>query len=211
MIKKLGFTSLFFFYKSRDRSRSRHHSSFSSICALPASWPSSSNGAATAELYKTNSNDSCLTNSVVADSESFSTVSEVSVDDAVEAVVVRGLKSDRLFFEPGCTSSILEDATKADYSTVPLEGSVAMAVDSEDPYRDFRASMEEMVMAHGVADWEWLQEMLGWYLRANGKNNHGVIIGAFADLLLNLSSPPPPPPPPPRPFPFEIEEKIGSF
>jgi hypothetical protein len=30
--------------------------------------------------------------------------------------------------------------------------------------------------------------MLGWYLRANGKKTHGLIIGAFVDLLVALAS-----------------------
>ncbi|XP_020598848.1 transcription repressor OFP18-like [Phalaenopsis equestris] len=52
----------------------------------------------------------------------------------------------------------------------PFDGGVAVAVDSTDPFGDFRVSMEEMVDAHGVStDWTWLQEMLGWFLRANDK------------------------------------------
>ncbi|KAF0889434.1 hypothetical protein E2562_024499 [Oryza meyeriana var. granulata] len=68
-----------------------------------------------------------------------------------------------------------------------VEESVAVAVDSEDPYRDFRASMEEMVAAHGLRDWEQLEELLSWYLRVNGKHNHPLIVGAFVDLLLGLA------------------------
>uniref|UniRef100_A0A0A9GY28 OVATE domain-containing protein n=1 Tax=Arundo donax TaxID=35708 RepID=A0A0A9GY28_ARUDO len=30
--------------------------------------------------------------------------------------------------------------------------------------------------------------MLGWYLRANGKSTHGLIVGAFVDLLVALST-----------------------
>ena len=33
---------------------------------------------------------------------------------------------------------------------------MAVAVDSEDPYWDFRAYMEEMVAAHGLRGWEVL-------------------------------------------------------
>ncbi|OEL28117.1 hypothetical protein BAE44_0010859 [Dichanthelium oligosanthes] len=68
------------------------------------------------------------------------------------------------------------------------EGSVAVAVDSGDPYGDFRASMEEMVSAHGLRDWAALEELLAWYLRINGKQHHHLIVGAFVDLLLGLSS-----------------------
>ncbi|RRT33551.1 hypothetical protein B296_00059126 [Ensete ventricosum] len=103
---------------------------------------------------------------------------ESSCGDAVEAVI-RGLQSDRLFFEPGATSSIVEVEAAEDVGAVPFEGSIAMAVESEDPYRDFKRSMEEMLTAHGVIDWAWLEEMLVWYLRANGKKTHELIIGAF--------------------------------
>ncbi|KAG6515627.1 transcription repressor OFP13-like [Zingiber officinale] len=91
-------------------------------------------------------------------------------------LVAGGLKSERLFFEPGTTetSSVLPSA---------LEGSVAMEVESDDPYEDFKRSMEEMVMAHGVRDWAWLEEMLRWYLKANGKSTHEVIVAAFMELL----------------------------
>lgn len=48
--------------------------------------------------------------------------------------------------------------------------------------------MEEMVESHGLKDWECLEELLGWYLRVNGKKNHGFIVGAFIDLLVGLAS-----------------------
>ncbi|CAL9096108.1 unnamed protein product [Musa textilis] len=112
--------------------------------------------------------------------------------DAVEAVIHGLRSSDRLFFEPGTTSSMVEEAAEAeaeaDVDGAPFEGCIAMAVDSEDPYRDFKRSMEEMLLAHGVGDWARLQQMLGWYLRLNGKKTHGVIIGAFVDLLLGIAS-----------------------
>lgn len=104
-------------------------------------------------------------------------------------------ESDRLFFEPGySTKSIMEVAgakvvlaQKNSTKIGSFEGGVATAMESKDPYRDFRDSMEEMVMAHGEKDWDWLQEMLGWYLRANGKRTHGMILGAFVDLLMSLA------------------------
>jgi uncharacterized protein (TIGR01568 family) len=102
-------------------------------------------------------------------------------------------KSDRLFFEPGySTKSIMEaagaKAARKNGTVIgSFQGGVAMAMESRDPYRDFRESMEQMAMAHGVQDWDWLQEMLGWYLRANGKRTHGMILGAFVDLLMSLA------------------------
>ncbi|KAL2250824.1 transcription repressor OFP13-like [Sesamum indicum] len=114
--------------------------------------------------------------------ESFSCASET----CSETAVIRGLRSDRLFFEPGETSSILEEVKSDD--DFPYKGSAAiMAMDSRDPFTDFRVSMEEMVEAHGLKEWECLEELLSCYLRVNGKSNHGYIVGAFVDLLLRLA------------------------
>ncbi|KAJ7976191.1 transcription repressor OFP13-like [Quillaja saponaria] len=119
------------------------------------------------------------------ESPSFSTASEESRGEAGDPIetVIRGLRSDRLFFEPGETSSILESKAEE----FPFKESVVLSMESQDPYVDFRKSMEEMVEAHGVNDWEGLEELLCWYLRVNGKNNHGYIVGAFVDLLVGLS------------------------
>uniref|UniRef100_A0ACD5Y3H7 Uncharacterized protein n=1 Tax=Avena sativa TaxID=4498 RepID=A0ACD5Y3H7_AVESA len=112
----------------------------------------------------------------------------------VDEAIIRGIRScSRLFFDPEETSSIV---TKAKRNTigcaeVAFGGATAMAIDSADPYGDFRRSMEEMVLSHGGGgedDWGWLEEMLGWYLRANGKKTHGLIVGAFVDLLIALTS-----------------------
>ncbi|XP_059665882.1 transcription repressor OFP13 [Cornus florida] len=125
---------------------------------------------------------SWFTNS--SESPSFSTESEESAGESLE-VIIRGVQSDRLFFEPGGTSSILEEAKASGF---PFKESVVMAMESDDPYVDFRRSMEEMVESHGLKDWECLEELLGWYLRVNGKMNHGFIVGAFIDLLVGLDS-----------------------
>lgn len=110
-------------------------------------------------------------------------------EDQDEAIV-RSLRSNgRLFFEPESTSSIVKMQTKP----AAFGGATALAIDSADPYGDFRRSMEEMVLSHGINDWGWLEEMLGWYLSANGKSTHGLIVGAFVDLLVALTSAPPPP------------------
>ncbi|CAK9166843.1 unnamed protein product [Ilex paraguariensis] len=127
--------------------------------------------------------ESWFTNS--SESASFSTESEeYSAGESLETII-RGVRSERLFFEPGGTSSILVDA-KAD--EFPFKESVALAMESENPYMDFKKSMEEMVESHGLKDWECLEELLGWYLKINGKMNHGFIVGAFVDLLIGLSA-----------------------
>ncbi|KAL5216689.1 hypothetical protein ABZP36_008090 [Zizania latifolia] len=135
---------------------------------------------------------SCRSNSSVSAvnmPESLSTAAVGVTDD--DEVIIRGLRSsNRLFFEPESTSSIVVKGAGA----AAFDGATAMSIDSADPYGDFRQSMEEMVMSHinGATDWGWLEEMLGWYLRANGKKTHGLIVEAFVDLLVALVSPPSP-------------------
>ncbi|GLT50059.1 hypothetical protein SLA2020_235710 [Shorea laevis] len=131
-------------------------------------------GVETSESWFTNSSETA----------SFSTESEELCDGELETVV-RGLRSsERLFFEPGDTSSILEEAKTSGF---PFKESMVLAMESVDPYVDFRQSMEEMVETHGLKDWECLKELLGWYLKVNGKKNHGFIVGAFVDVLVGLS------------------------
>ncbi|XP_010452383.1 PREDICTED: transcription repressor OFP13-like [Camelina sativa] len=152
---------------------------------------------------------SWFTNS--SETASHSTESDQDLDAESLEMVVRGVvRSERLFFDPGVTSSILEETDPKSKSkkavaavgadddrdgcggvfTPPIEEiSVAVAMESEDPYGDFRRSMEEMVMSHGelAKDWDSLESMLAWYLRMNGKKSHGVIVRAFVDLLSGLS------------------------
>ncbi|KAM1093537.1 hypothetical protein ACFX2B_008531 [Malus domestica] len=149
--------------------------------------------------------NSFFTNSSSDECPIFSTASEDSRggggEDAIESVI-KGLRSERLFFEPtGQTSSVLVEtketaaaaAATADdggdgvNNVIPFKESVALSIDSPDPIVDFRKSMEEMVEAHGLKDWENLEELLCWYLRVNGKSNHGYIVGAFVDLLVGLA------------------------
>lgn len=140
-------------------------------------------------------------------SPSFSTTSELEESkkpDSIETVI-RGLRSDRLFFEPDESNSILQlnkssssslssssaavdaDALGDENGTLVFKDSVVLSMESQDPYVDFRKSMEEMVAAHDVKDWECLQELLCWYLKVNEKSNHGYIVGAFVDLLVGLA------------------------
>jgi uncharacterized protein (TIGR01568 family) len=183
MVKKLGLSSLF--YKHKD---------------ISPPWPWFSCNPKTNSFRDTtptcvnstyiDSTDSCFTHSsTLTESESFSTSSEPSTGDQVESVI-HAVKSDRLFFEPISSSSILEEARKSTQisDTCALdECAIAIELESEDPYKDFVKSMVEMVMANGVKDWDWLEEMLGWYLRVNPESAYEYIIDAFVDLLLGLA------------------------
>lgn len=121
-----------------------------------------------------------------SESVSNSTESEFDFDGESLEMVVRSVRSERLFYEPGETSSILGKAKDGGF--LPFKESVVLAMESEDPYLDFMRSMEEMVECHGLKDWECLEELLEWYLKLNGKKNHGFIVGAFVDLLFGLAA-----------------------
>ncbi|XP_074579721.1 uncharacterized protein LOC141836188 [Curcuma longa] len=131
-----------------------------------------------------------------------SSSSDAAEEEEEDPAVVRRRRSDRLFFDPGGdTSSIMEEAKAAATATAaasveeeekepPFEDSVAVAVESRNPYSDFRRSMEEVVAAQGLGagDWERLEELLAWYLSVNDGKTHGFIVGAFLDLLAAIAS-----------------------
>ncbi|XP_074585496.1 transcription repressor OFP15-like [Curcuma longa] len=101
-----------------------------------------------------------------------------------DELFVRPVTSERFFFSPCTSKSIVEE-----FSDDP-DGEVAccetIAVLSEDPYSDFLASMEEVVAAHELREWRGLQELLRCYLRLNERKNHKAIVLAFVDLLMRL-------------------------
>ncbi|KAL4182930.1 hypothetical protein AMTRI_Chr11g152680 [Amborella trichopoda] len=128
---------------------------------------------------------------------SFLSLESNALEDAVVDGLVRGLCSKRFFFEPEDTSSILGEAkdreneereSKENGGDDFIKESFMLAMESDDPYMDFRVSMEEMVQAHGIKEWSCLEELLQCYLRVNGKKAHKYIVGAFVDLLIGLLS-----------------------
>ncbi|XP_075496046.1 transcription repressor OFP13-like [Primulina tabacum] len=140
--------------------------------------------------YVVETPESWFTNT--SESPSFSTdeFSEENMNSGAEwlETIIRGVRlSERLFFEPGGTSSIVKVDEK-DQGVLPFKESVALALESSDPYMDFKKSMQEMVESQGLKDWDCLEELLGWYLKMNGKMNHRYIVGAFVDLLAGLAS-----------------------
>ncbi|KAK4799271.1 hypothetical protein SAY86_024636 [Trapa natans] len=111
-------------------------------------------------------------------------------EESIETVI-RGAKSEgRVLFEPlGRTRSLVAVEELSDELDRPVHGELMeeekgvtlyMVVESTDPYRDFRASMEEMVGA-GQA----LEGLLRCFLSVNDRTNHPYILRAFVDLLLS--------------------------
>jgi uncharacterized protein (TIGR01568 family) len=64
---------------------------------------------------------------------------------------------------------------------VALE-SVPMAVESTEPYEDFRESMVQMVVEKEIYAWDDLNDLLHQFLSLNSPRHHPLILHAFADL-----------------------------
>lgn len=174
---------------------------------LPSSppWPFPSCGNINTLSFRANRNDDFpfrTFNSAFLDAEvtpascSSRTFSNLSEEDSIDPVenLIRGLSSDRFFFEPERSNSLLlrqkeeqEDVNEEEENEEEgYKESEILSMDSNNPYEDFKRSMEEVIEAHGLKDWEGLEELLGCYLKINGKNNHGYIVTAFIDLLGNF-------------------------
>ncbi|XP_072970666.1 transcription repressor OFP13 [Typha angustifolia] len=230
---KKGFSSLLFKLRDIPRRRRRNGTSSYYYCYPPPPsswpWPSCKNPKTDSfrakseadSIYKTaNSVYDASTESWLTNSAEPAGSSSSSAESVHDVAVVSGVRSERLFFEPGRTSSILDEARKA--SELVFKESVALTMESSDPYHDFRMAMEEMVLAHGLKDWDCLEELLAWYLRVNGKKNHEYILGAFVDLLMAFANSSSSSSPSPSPSPSscstitfqetneEVEEGSGS-
>ncbi|PHT36883.1 hypothetical protein CQW23_24583 [Capsicum baccatum] len=92
---------------------------------------------------------------------------------------------------------VVESSSKSDntssnrFEYIPFnDTSVIALMDSVNPYEDFKKSMMEMLKANQqTKDCEkCLEELLIWYLKSNGKNNHRCIIDAFFDVLNGYTS-----------------------
>ncbi|KAF3617749.1 putative nucleolar GTP-binding protein 1-like [Capsicum annuum] len=116
-----------------------------------------------------------------------SSSNSISIDEEI----IKGARSERLFFKPDATSSIVQQHEEEiqENDDLPFKESIILAMESNDPYLDFKISMKEMVESQGIKDWDNLQELLAWYLKLNGEINHGFILGAFLDLLMELVFP----------------------
>ncbi|XP_062186947.1 transcription repressor OFP8-like [Phragmites australis] len=79
------------------------------------------------------------------------------------------------------------------YGRVARE-SVPVAVDSAEPYEDFRESMVQMVVEKEIYAWDDLNDLLHQFLSLNSPRHHPLILHAFADLWTRngLFSPPSP-------------------
>ncbi|KAJ1286347.1 hypothetical protein BS78_03G346300 [Paspalum vaginatum] len=71
---------------------------------------------------------------------------------------------------------------QAEYGRRVARESVAVAVDSAEPYEDFRESMVQMVVEKEIYAWDDLNDLLHQFLSLNSPRHHPLILHAFADL-----------------------------
>ncbi|KAJ6394560.1 hypothetical protein OIU77_023711 [Salix suchowensis] len=92
------------------------------------------------------------------------------------------------------TSTVNDDsATTASNDPKPVrlpDDCIAVLAYSPSPYDDFRQSMQQMVeeklQNNGIADWDFMEELLQCYLNLNEKTSHKFILSAFVDLIVGL-------------------------
>ncbi|WVZ68056.1 hypothetical protein U9M48_017046 [Paspalum notatum var. saurae] len=75
-----------------------------------------------------------------------------------------------------------EEEQLAEYGRRVARESVAVAVDSAEPYEDFRESMVQMVVEKEIYAWDDLNDLLHQFLSLNSPRHHPLILHAFADL-----------------------------
>ncbi|KAJ8439314.1 hypothetical protein Cgig2_022451 [Carnegiea gigantea] len=63
-----------------------------------------------------------------------------------------------------------------------IEESIAVVKESEDPYRDFRESMMQMIMEKEIFSQEDLHDLLRRFLRLNSAAHRPLILRAFVDV-----------------------------
>ncbi|KAG5229075.1 ovate family protein [Salix suchowensis] len=117
--------------------------------------------------------------------------------------------SHRFFVEPGSSSGSLVEEARSSLTTVTSENmgssststststvnddSATTASNDPKPVRlpdDCIASMQQMVeeklQNNGIADWDFMEELLQCYLNLNEKTSHKFILSAFVDLIVGL-------------------------
>ncbi|XP_058197809.1 transcription repressor OFP12-like [Rhododendron vialii] len=140
-------------------------------------------------------------------SKSLSSSSPSSSSSSAAPDLAAAFASQRFFFSsPGRSNSIVESSSSFSFSSSSslttsvrsdsiVGGGVAVPTYSQDPFEDFRRSMQEMVEARRLvdvsADWDHLHELLTCYLSLNPKSAHKFIVRAFSDLLVSMMAPPP--------------------
>ena len=83
---------------------------------------------------------------------------------------------------PARHGAVAEEEQELEYGRRVARESVAVAVDSAEPYEDFRESMVQMVVEKEIYAWDDLNDLLHQFLSLNSPRHHPLILHAFADL-----------------------------
>ncbi|KAK8542270.1 hypothetical protein V6N13_137157 [Hibiscus sabdariffa] len=84
---------------------------------------------------------------------------------------------------PSSSSSSSSFSSKVTLSSCPkIVDSIAVVKDSDDPYRDFRHSMLQMIEEKHIYSTNDLQELLRCFLELNSPCHHRVIVEAFMGI-----------------------------
>ncbi|KAI8555736.1 hypothetical protein RHMOL_Rhmol05G0198200 [Rhododendron molle] len=132
------------------------------IAAATASWQWSSFGAHETLSFRAPGGDVFKTMNSAYDTATELEDPDGGGSDPVEDVISGLQTAERLFFESGETSSNLgELKTTGQVQICPEKeessstgGGVLVAMDSMDPYADFKRSMEEIVEIDGLKEWD---------------------------------------------------------
>ncbi|KAJ7948042.1 Transcription repressor like [Quillaja saponaria] len=77
------------------------------------------------------------------------------------------------------------------YCADQVTDSIAVEKESEDPYKDFRHSMLQMIFEKEIYLENDLQELLSCFLKLNSPSHHHVIVKAFKEICDEVFSRPP--------------------
>ncbi|VAI41871.1 unnamed protein product [Triticum turgidum subsp. durum] len=170
-----------------------------STCRFPRTPSLDIDQTATATTTTTNNNNSGGHAATLSDVDRF-------LFDNFRSLYIHDRDDDnaRFLSSPGTPSTSIVDETQLTAGTPSLSNSVkedtgearpgddtsddaAIVLFSMDPYTDFRRSMQNMIkMHHGQEsqslDWDFLEELLFYYLQLNDQSVHRHILKAFADL-----------------------------
>ncbi|PWZ08211.1 Transcription repressor OFP8 [Zea mays] len=94
----------------------------------------------------------------------------------------RRRRSSRRAAPPARHGVVVEEEEEEEHGRRVARESVAVAVDSAEPYEDFRESMVQMVVEKEIYAWDDLNDLLHQFLSLNSPRHHPLILHAFADL-----------------------------
>ncbi|CAM0881558.1 unnamed protein product [Alopecurus aequalis] len=166
-----------------------------STCRFPRTPSLDIDQAATADGNNSNRGNGHAATLSDVDRFLFENFRSLYIHDRDENVCLSSLPgTSKSLVQPTAETSSLSDSVTQDAGDIGEKragddsgNNTAVVLFSMDPYTDFRRSMQDMIrMHHGQEsqslDWEFLEELLFYYLQLNDRSVHKYILKAFADL-----------------------------